>query len=351
MADEPPQGPAEGRRTADETDGTGHAAEVERLAGHAWMALEAADAGIRAASHYIAPAEVARHRRLLAEERARTIGDLHHLADDLYADSPLLHWLDVPTPTRRLLGLPNAVNACIFDLDTVLTTSTSLHVAAWADTFDAFLLDRAARQGAAFIPFDRVRDYTTYLAERPRLDGVRLFLRSRGLTVPDGHPDDPAGSETVYGLANRKASALQHHLEREGVAGYIGSRCYLEAAALVGIGRAVVSASVKTDEILERAGLGGLVDARIDGFAIEAAHLSPKPAPDTLIAACHLLGAEPGQSAAFEAAPAGILAARAAGMALVVAVQREGAYEAIHSAGPDVVVSDLAQLLDHGSTG
>jgi len=287
----------------------------------------------------------------LAGERSRTIGELHRLADDLHTDSPLLHWLDQPTPNRKLLGLPSAVHGCIFDLDTVLTTSNDVHIAAWAETFDAFLLNQAIRQRALFVPFDRSRDYPTYLAGRPRLEGVRLFLASRGFTLPEGDPRDPVGAPTVHGLANRKARAEQRHLDSEGVAAYIGSRCYLEAAKLVGIGRAVVSASANTDEILERAGLVDLVDVRVDAHTIDADGLRPKPAPDTLLAACSRLGVEPGEAAAFETGPPGIQAARVAGIALAVAIQREGTPDALHAAAPDVVVSDLAQLLDHHGTG
>ena len=123
----------------------------------------------------------------------------------------------------------------------------------------------------------------------------------------------------MHGLANRKEQALQRHLAREGVAAYIGSRCYLEAAALVGVSRAVVSASANTTEILERAGLAGLVDQRIDANTISAERLASKPAPDTLIAACRLLGVEPERAADFETTPAGIAAARSAGFRLVVA--------------------------------
>jgi HAD superfamily hydrolase (TIGR01509 family) len=334
----------------DEVEATGHEAEVERLAGRTWMALESADAGLRAAEHYIDPAEGEARRRRLVEERAETIDDLHGLAHDLHTDSPLLHWLDVPTATRRLLGLPNAVRACVFDLDAVLTTSASIHVAAWADTFDSFLLERAVRRHQPFLPFDRGRDYTTYVAGLPRLAGVRRFLSSRGITVPEGHPDDPISAETVHGLANRKTQGLRLHLEREGVAAYIGSRCYLEAAHMVGIGRAVVSASAATGEILKRAGLDDLLDARIDAATMEADGLLPKPAPDTLLAACQRLGVAPSEAAAFETESLGIEAARAAGMALVVAVRRDGTAAATRPSTPDVIVSDLAQLLDHRRT-
>jgi HAD superfamily hydrolase (TIGR01509 family) len=337
-----PHSPAGG----DQAEGTGHSAGIERLAGGSWMALEAGEAGLRAARHYLAPADVGERERRLAGERAETIDQLHRLAHDLHTDSPLLHWLDVPTPTRGLLGLPSGVHACVFDLDSVLTTSTTVHVAAWADTFDSFLLARAGRRRDRFVPFDRAGDYQTHLADRPRLDGIRAFLASRGIRLPEGGPADSSESETVHGLARRKMAALQHHLAREGVAAYIGSRCYLEAAHLVGIGRAVVSASANTIEILERAGLTDLIDQRVDAHTISSERLAPKPAPDTLIAACRLLDVDPAETADFETTSFGIEAARAAGIGLVVAVEREGSANGLHAATPDVVVNDLAQLLE-----
>ena len=334
-------------RNRDAAEATGWSAEIERLAGRSWMALRAGEVALRAASGYLEPADARERQRRLTEERAQTIDQLHHLADDLHADSPLLHWLDEPAGTRRLLGLPEGVTACVFDLDSVLTTSTAVHVAAWADAFDSFLLARAARQRDPFIPFDRDSDYQTYVTERPRIDGVRAFLASRGIRLPEGGPDDPSDVETVRGLANRKMQALQRHLAREGVAAYIGSRCYLEAAHLVGIRRAVVSASANTTVILERAGIAHLIDQRIDAEVIDSEQLAPKPAPDTLIAACRLLGADPSEAADFETTPDGIYAARSAGFRLVIAVEREGTVEALHAAKPDVVVNDLAQLLEH----
>ena len=337
-------------RGVDEVEATGRSAEIERLAGGSWMALEAGEAGLRAARHYLEPEDVGERERRLAGQRAETIDRLHGLARDLHTDSPLLHWLDAPTATRRLLGLPNGVHACVFDLDSVLTTSTSVHVAAWADTFDSFLLVRAGRHRDRFVPFDRIADYDAYLAERPRLDGIRAFLARRGIRLPEGGPDDGPDAETVHGLAKRKEAALEHHLAREGVAAYIGSRCYLEAAHLVGLGRAVVSASANTIEILERAGLTHLIDERVDAHTIESEQLASKPAPDTLIAACRMLGVDPAETADFETTRVGIRAARSAGMGLVVAVEREEAANELHAANPDVVVNDLAQLLERQST-
>ena len=249
-----------------------------------------------------------------------------------------------------MLGLPTEVKACVFDLDSVLTTSTAVHIAAWADTFDSFLLARSIRQREPFLPFDRDGDYQAYLEERPRLEGAHAFLASRGIRLPEGGPDDSPDSETVHGLANRKEQSLQRHLAREGVAAYVGSRCYLEAAHLVGIGRAVVSSSANTTEILARAGLtrSGRPACRCRHDRRRAA--ASKPAPDTLLAACRLLGVAPERAADFETTPAGIEAARSAGFRTVIAIERGGPAEALHAADPDVVVNDLAQLLEHNDT-
>jgi HAD superfamily hydrolase (TIGR01509 family) len=346
-ADPPAAGDERSVRGGDEVEATGWAAEIERLAGGSWMAFSAGQAALRGASHYLDPELVRQRAEQLAQERAETIDQLHGLARDHRTDSPLLHWLDAPWATRRLLGLPDEVMACVFDLDSVLTTSTGVHIAAWADTFDSFLLARAARLGEPFRPFDRDGDYPAFVAARPRLDGVREFLASRGIRLAEGDADDPADVETVHGLANRKEQSLERHLAREGVAAYIGSRCYLEAAHLVGIGRAVVTASANATEILGRAGLMNLVDQRVDAGTIAAERLASKPAPDTLLAACRLLGVKPERAADFETTPAGIEAARSAGFRTVIAVEREGMVEALHSANPDVVVNDLAQLLQH----
>src|SRR3954454_21388174 len=147
--------PAEDERNRDAAGATGWAAEIDRLGGQSWMALRPGEVALRAASDYLDPAEARERQRRLAEERAQTIDQLHRLADDLHTDSPLLHWLDEPAGTRKLLGLPDGVSACVFDLDSVLTTSTTVHIAAWADAFDSFLLGRAVRQREPFIPFDR----------------------------------------------------------------------------------------------------------------------------------------------------------------------------------------------------
>jgi HAD superfamily hydrolase (TIGR01509 family) len=317
------------------------APSVDDLAGQWWAALEVGRSALHAAALYLPAAELAERSARLREERAESTGLLADLARARGTESRLLRLLAAPALRRPMLGLPERVSACIFELDGALTTSAAAHAAAWAETFDSFLLERADRSGRPFAPF-RGRDYPEHLAGTPRLDGVRAFLASRGISLPEGSRDDPPGAATVHGLANRKNRALQRRLDRQGVDAFAGVRCYLEAARMLGLRRAVVSASSNTVLMLERAGLADLVEECIDGRAIETERLRAKPAPDTLLAACRRLGVDPEHAAAFETTPAGIAAARAAGVALAVAVNAEASW----ASEADLVVDDLADLLD-----
>lgn len=260
----------------------------------------------------------------------------------------LLRSVNVPLTTNSDVGLPNYVDACLFDLDGVLTTSDEVHFAAWADTFDAFLARRFERASVHFSHYARLSrraDYDEYLAGRPRIDGVRNFLSSRGITLPEGKPDDPPGAETIYGLANAKSVALTQRLDQEGVTAFAGAAHYLDTAANAGIACVVVSASANTATILARSGLTDLVDIGVDGTVMRELGLSPKPAPDMVLAACERLDIDPSRTAAFETTPAGIRAARSAGCGVVVGVNRAGDSEALHAAGADRVASDLGALL------
>jgi HAD superfamily hydrolase (TIGR01509 family) len=319
---------------------------LDPLAAQWWTALDAAQSALRAASPYLSPQELGERGRHLVEERNVAVRELEGLAHDLHAHSQLLHLVATPSRTRHMLGLPNEVTACVFDLDGVLTTSATLHAEAWTETFDRFLLERAERSHRPFVPFDPDHDYEDHLAGKPRLDGIRAFLASRGISLPEGDTDDPPGAETIYGLANRKNRALRRRLDREGVAAFEGSRCYLEAARMLGLHRAVVSASANTAAILERAGLARLIEGRIDGNAMREERMLPQPAPDTLIAACQLLHVDPREAVAFETTPAGISAARRAGVKLAVGVARNGHAEALRASDADLVVGDLSELLD-----
>jgi beta-phosphoglucomutase family hydrolase len=247
-----------------------------------------------------------------------------------------------------MLGLPDRVTACLFDLDGVLTDTASVHDAAWKEMFNSFLQARAQRRSEPFVPFDSDQDYGRYVDGRPRADGVRAFLASRGIELPEGNPDDGPDAETVNGLGNRKNMLLLRRIRADGVTVFEGSRRYLQAARDAGLRRIVVSSSANTAQVLEVTGLGELVEGRIDGVTIEKDHLAGKPAPDTFVAGARCAGVEPAQAAVFEDALAGVEAGRAGGFGCVIGVNRLDAThgEQLRSHGADVVVTDLAALLD-----
>ncbi|ETK31955.1 beta-phosphoglucomutase family hydrolase [Microbispora sp. ATCC PTA-5024] len=245
-----------------------------------------------------------------------------------------------------MLGLPDGVRGCLFDMDGVLTRTATVHAGAWKAMFDDFLRERAERRGEPFVPFDRVADYDRYVDGRKRLDGTRSFLESRGIGLPEGTPGDPPGSPTLYGLSNRKNDLVRAILDREGVEVYEGSVRYLRAAREAGLRRAVVSSSANTEHVLAAAGLADLVEARIDGVVARRRDLPGKPAPDMYLAGAEALGLKPGEAAVFEDALAGVAAGRAGGFAHVVGVDRVGQADALRDGGADVVVTDLAELLD-----
>jgi beta-phosphoglucomutase family hydrolase len=234
----------------------------------------------------------------------------------------------------RALGLPEAVTAGLFDLDGVLTDTAAVHDKAWTETFDAFLRERAERTGESFVAFDPLADYATYVDGKPRVDGVRDFLASHGITLPEGNPDDGPEVEILHGLGNRKNQALLRRIRQEGVEVFAGSRRYLMAARDAGLRRVVVSSSANTAEVLQVTGLVTLVEGWIDGLAIAAQGLKGKPAPDTFLAGARCAGVEPGQAAVFEDALAGVEAGRAGGFGLVVGVDRTGQADALRATAP-----------------
>jgi beta-phosphoglucomutase family hydrolase len=245
------------------------------------------------------------------------------------------------------LGLPDHVIACLFDLDGVLTDTAAVHNGAWTETFNAYLRKRAQRTGEKFVPFDPQADYLEYLDGKPRADGVRDFLASRGIDLPEGRDDDPAGAETVHGLANRKNEALLRRIDEDGVEVFEGSRRHLEAARDAGLRRAVVSSSANTRQVLEVTGLIDLVEGWIDGITIGIEGLKGKPSPETFLAGARCVGVEPAQAAVFEDALAGVQAGRRGQFSFVVGVDRIGQADALRELGADVIVRDLAELLEH----
>jgi len=245
-----------------------------------------------------------------------------------------------------MLGLPAGVTTCLFDLDGVLTDTASVHGAAWKEMFDAVLRARVERDGVAFVPFDPVHDYETYVDGKPRLAGVRDFLAARGIALPEGTHEDGPTAETVNGLGSRKNAMVLKRIREDGVRVFEGSRRYLVAAERAGLRRAVVSSSANTGEVLTVAGLASLVEVQVDGVTIRDEHLAGKPSPDTFLAAAKRLGSQPGQCVVFEDALSGVEAGRAGHFGYVIGVDRVGQADALRAYGADTVVQDLAELLD-----
>jgi beta-phosphoglucomutase family hydrolase len=244
-----------------------------------------------------------------------------------------------------VLGLPDAIRGCLFDLDGVLTQTATVHDAAWREMFDNFLRARAQETGDRFVPFDPVRDYDDYVDGKPREQGTESFLASRGIHLAEGRADDPPGTPTVHGLSNAKNEILQRRLRTDGVQAYPGSVRYVHAAQQAGLRRAVVSSSANTADVLAAAGLTDLFEARIDGVVAAQQHLRGKPAPDTFLAGAQALGLAPGTAAVFEDALAGVAAGRAGQFGFVVGVDRVGQADELRAHGASIVVKDLGDLL------
>ncbi|WP_026189751.1 HAD family hydrolase [Salinispora mooreana] len=245
-----------------------------------------------------------------------------------------------------MLGLPAHVTACLFDLDGVLTQTARVHNAAWRTTFDEFLRRHAADADEPFQPFDPDEDYRRYVDGRPRYDGVRAFLASRDIVLPEGKPDDPPEADTVHGIGNCKNVRLLQELRTHGVEVYPGSVTYLRAVADAGLRRAVVTASANGREVVAAAGLEPLLETRVDGLVARTEKLRGKPEPDTFLAGAERLGVVPGNAAVFEDALAGVAAGRAGDFGYVVGVDRVGQADALLAQGADIVVQDLAELIE-----
>jgi beta-phosphoglucomutase family hydrolase len=240
------------------------------------------------------------------------------------------------------IGLPEGVRACLFDLDGVLTPTALVHAAAWKEMFDEFL---RRLQGPGFRPFDAHADYDAYVDGRPRADGVRTFLASRDIEIPEGEEDDPPDARTVHGLGNRKNLLVVEKIRTEGVRPYPGSVRYLEAVRAAGRRTACVSSSANAHDVLASAGIEHLIDVRVDGLTALDRGLRGKPKPDTFLEAAHDLGFAPEQAAVFEDALVGMDAGRAGRFGYVVGVDRVGQAEELGRHGADTVVADLAELI------
>lgn len=241
-----------------------------------------------------------------------------------------------------MLGLPDDITTCLFDLDGVLTDTASVHRTAWKQMFDEYL---KGRDGEGFQPFTD-QDYNAHVDGKPRQDGVRDFLSSRDITLPDGMPDDPPSKDTVWGLGNRKNDLVQEEIKAHGVQVYEGSRDYLQRAEQAGLRRIVVSSSANTEMVLKVTGLEKYVEGRVDGVTLAEQHIKGKPAPDSFLAGAKLADATPAQAVVFEDAVSGVQAGHAGNFGYVVGVDRVGHADALREAGADVVVQDLAELID-----
>jgi beta-phosphoglucomutase family hydrolase len=244
-----------------------------------------------------------------------------------------------------MLGLPDGVTACLFDMDGVVTKTAIVHAAAWKEMFDEFLRYWSAKNGTAFVPFDPGRDYEEYVDGKPRAEGTKSFLDSRSISLPEGSPSDPPGTQTVWALSNRKNELVQKVLARDGVEVYDGSIRYINAVRAAGLRTAIVSSSANTVAVLEAAGISDLFDARVDAQVAAERGLRGKPAPDTYLEAARMLGVAANGAAVFEDALAGVAAGHAGGFGLVVGVDRVGQADALRAHGADVVVQDLAELI------
>jgi len=249
-------------------------------------------------------------------------------------------------PVSDRTRLPPAVRACLFDLDGVLTRTAELHALAWKQTFDALLQERAEASGEPVRPFELTDDYEAYVDGRPRYDGVRSFLRSRAVELPEGTPDDAPSARTVHGVGNRKNEIIGRLMQERGVRVYDGSVRFVRAARGEARRCAVVTSSENADTVLAAAGLVSLFDARVDGRVARTLGLAGKPAPDVFLEGARRVGVAAAEAAVFEDAEAGVAAGRAGGFGMVVGVDRGAHAAKLAAAGADLVVRDLSELLE-----
>ncbi len=252
----------------------------------------------------------------------------------------------MPQPASKHVIDRDRYDAVLFDLDGVITNTANIHATCWKQMFDEYLRNRASQRGEAFRPFDFATDYRLYVDGKPRFDGVRDFLTSRGIQLPEGAPDESAAMETVCGLGNRKDDLVNHVLADVGVEPYEGTVRFIHQLRHHGFKIAVVTSSEHCKSILKAAELDALFDAQVDGHTIHTLHVAGKPAPDTYLLAAKLLGIEPARSIVVEDAISGVEAGANGNFGLVIGVARKGNAEELQHHGANLVVNDLSELVE-----
>jgi beta-phosphoglucomutase family hydrolase len=251
----------------------------------------------------------------------------------------------MPQPSKHVITR-DRYDAVLLDLDGVITDTASVHAACWKQMFDDYLQKRATQRGEAFRPFDLATDYQIYVDGKPRFDGVRDFLTSRGIQLPEGSPDDPPQLETVGGLGNRKNALVNKVIEDRGVTPYEGSVKFIRQLRDRGFKIAVVTSSQNCAAVLKAAKLDALFEVRVDGNVIRAQHLAGKPAPDTYLTAAKLLRVDPARAVVIEDAISGVAAGSNGNFGLVIGVARKRNAEELKHHGATLVVNDLSELVD-----
>ena len=240
----------------------------------------------------------------------------------------------------------NQYDAVLLDLDGVITDTAGMHAACWKQMFDAYLQQRAAERGEPFRPFEIATDYRLYVDGKPRFDGVRDFLTSRGIQLPEGSPDDSPQAATVSGLGNRKNDLVNNVIAEVGVEPYEGSVKFIHQLRHQGFKIAVVTSSQNCEAVLKAVKLDAFFEVRVDGNMIRAQQLAGKPAPDTFLTAAQRLGVTPARAVVVEDAISGVQAGRSGNFGLVIGVARKGNAEELRHHGAHLVVNDLGELVD-----
>ncbi len=246
----------------------------------------------------------------------------------------------------RITITRNQFDAVLFDLDGVITDTANLHAASWKQMFDEYLKKRAPEKAEAFFPFDIARDYQLYVDGKSRFDGVRDFLASRNIHLPEGNADGPPQAETVCGLGNRKNALVNKIIEEEGVEPYQGSVRLIDQLRHQGFKIAVVTSSQNCDAVLKAAKLDAHFEVQVDGNVIQAKKLAGKPAPDAFLMAAKLLDVEPKRAVVIEDAISGVQAGRNGNFGLVIGVARKTNAKELERQGANLVVTDLSELVD-----